>query len=218
MVTMKVYPSSKEWLAARTSCIGGSDAACIVGLNPWKSNVELWLEKTGQATPDDISGKDVVVYGTKAEKPLRDLFKLDYPDMKVEYKANNIWTNDRYPWAHASLDGWLTGKVDGKKGILEIKTTNVMSSRQKEKWTDQIPDNYFCQILHYLAVTEFDFAILKAQLKWEIEGSVYCQTRHYRINRDEVEADIAYLMEAEKKFAYENIAKRKKPALILPEI
>ena len=218
MVTMKTFKTHDEWLAARTSCIGGSDAACIVGLNPWKSNVELWLEKTGQATPDDISKKDVAVYGTKAEKPLRDLFKLDYPCYKVEYKPNNIWTNDMLPWAHASLDGWLTDKGTGQKGILEIKTTNVMSSRQKEKWSDQIPDNYFCQILHYLAVTGFDFAILKAQLKWDIEGAVYCQTRHYKINRDEVKADIDYLMEAEKKFAYENIAKRKKPALILPEI
>lgn len=213
---MIVFDSRDEWLAARKT-IGGSDAACILGKNPWKSNVELYLEKTGQCTPDDISNKDVVKYGTEAEKPLRRLFKLDYPDMKVGYREYNLWTNQEYPWAHASLDGWLTDK-DGRKGILEIKTTNVMSSRQKEQWNERIPDNYFVQILHYIAVTEADFAILKAQLKWEIEGEVYCQTRHYRIERADYEDDISYLMEKEKKFVTENILKRKKPDQILPEI
>ncbi len=216
MLTMATYPTRDEWLKARKT-IGGSDAACILGKNPWKTNIELYLEKTEQCTPDDISDKDVVKYGTEAEKPLRRLFKLDYPVMKVHYKEWNMWFNDKYPWAHASLDGWLVDK-DGRRGILEIKTTNVMSSRQKEQWNERIPDNYFCQILHYMAVTESDFAILKAQLKWEIDGEIYCQTRHYRIERVDVEADIEYLMAAEKRFVTENIRKRKKPDQILPEI
>lgn len=214
--TMQTFPSRDEWLKARKT-IGGSDAACILGKNPWKSNVELFLEKTGQCTPDDISNKAVVKYGTDAEKPLRRLFRLDYPEMKVDYRENNMWTNDKYPWAHASLDGWITDK-DGRMGVLEIKTTNVMSSRQKEEWKDKIPDNYYCQVLHYLMVTEYEFAILKAQLKWEIDGEVYCQTKHYRIERSDVEQDIELLAEAEKRFVTENLRKRKKPALILPEI
>ena len=214
-VRMELCANRKIWLANRR-IIGGSDAACIIGMNPWKSNVELWLEKTGQCEPDDISGQPLVKYGTQAEAPLRQLFKLDYPEFKVDYKKNNIWTNDDYPWAHASLDGWLTDK-DDRKGILEIKTTNVMSSRAKESWKDRIPDNYYCQLLHYLAVTRFDFAILKAQLKWDIEGEVYCQIKHYRIERDDVESDIEYLMKAEKQFA-DDVRKKHKPALILPEI
>ena len=210
------YPTREEWMKARTT-IGGSDAACVIGKNPWKTNVELYLEKTGQCTPDDISDKSVVKYGTDAEKPLRKLFKLDYPDMKVRYKERNMFFNDKYPWAHASLDGWMTDK-DGRMGVLEIKTTNVMSSRQREQWNDRIPDNYYIQVLHYMAVTEADFAILKAQLRWEIEGEIYCQTKHYRIERSDVEEDIRYLMAAERKFVVENIGKRKKPDLILPEI
>ena len=216
MVTMVGYPTREEWMKARTT-IGGSDAACVIGKNPWKTNVELYLEKTGQCTPDDISDKSVVKYGTDAEKPLRKLFKLDYPDMKVRYKERNMFFNDKYPWAHASLDGWMTDK-DGRMGVLEIKTTNVMSSRQREQWNDRIPDNYYIQVLHYMAVTEADFAILKAQLRWEIEGEIYCQTKHYRIERSDVEEDIRYLMAAERKFVVENIGKRKKPDLILPEI
>ena len=41
-VEMKTFETREEWLKART-LIGGSDAACILGKNPWKSNVELWL-------------------------------------------------------------------------------------------------------------------------------------------------------------------------------
>ena len=40
-----------QWLEERRQGIGGSDAAAAVGLSPWKTRLELWLEKTGQ-TPD----------------------------------------------------------------------------------------------------------------------------------------------------------------------
>ena len=49
----------------------------------------------------------------------------------------------------ASLDGELVDQ-DGRKGILEIKTTNILQSMQYEKWKDRIPDNYYIQVLHYL--------------------------------------------------------------------
>ncbi len=213
-VLMNTFDSREEWLENRKT-IGGSDAACILGKNPWKSNVDLFLEKTGLSEPEDISNNEFVKYGTEAEEPLRKLYALDYPEFVVEYQANNLWVNDKYPWAHASLDGWLKDK-DGRKGILEIKTTNIMSRRQKEEWTDQIPEQYYCQLLHYLAVTEFDFAVLKARLKWKIEGDVYCQVKHYRFERSEREEDIEYLMNEEKKFVEEYLAKRRKPALLLP--
>ena len=213
---MITFPSREEWLTAR-NIVGGSDAACIVGMNPWKSNVELWLEKTGQCKPDDISSNPYVSFGTKAEAPLRELFGLNYPHLLVEYTPNNLWVNERYPWAHCSLDGWLTDTKTGDKGVLEVKTTNVMSSRQKEEWKDQIPMNYFCQVIHSMAVAEMDFAYVEALLRWEIDHDIYCQLRHYRIDRKDVETDIEILMEAEKKFA-EDVKKRHKPALILPSI
>lgn len=214
---MRRFDSRAEWLGARTSYIGGSDAACIVGANPWKSNLRLWEEKTGRAQPEDISDKAVVKYGIQAERHLRGLFRLDYPQMAVEYVDNNFWTNERFTFAHASLDGWMTDPT-GRKGILEIKTTTIQSAAQKEHWKDKIPQNYFIQILHYLMLTEFDFAILKAQLKFEIDGEEpFAQIRHYRIERSEVEADLEFLENSEKEFA-ERIKKDIPPALILPEI
>ena len=215
MIEMRILKDRDEWLANR-SRIGGSDASCIVGMNPYRSNVELWQIKTGQMVPEDISDKPFVKYGTEAEPHLRELFKLDFPEYEVFYEDNNIWTNDKYPYAHASLDGWLIDSA-GRKGIWECKTTNILQSMQKEKWDHRIPDNYYIQILHYLMVTEFDFAILKAQLKSEFKGDIYLQTRHYHIERSEVEEDIKFLESAERKF-WQSVQERRCPALLLPEI
>nr|DAT39224.1 MAG TPA: Exonuclease [Bacteriophage sp.] len=217
MVEIKYLKDRDEWLQHRMSRIGGSDASCIVGMNPYRSNVELWQIKTGQLEPEDISDKPYVQYGTKAEMHLRELFQLDFPQYQVIYAENNMFLNDKYPFAHASLDGWMIEKETGRTGILEIKTTNILQSMQKEKWNHRIPDNYYIQVLHYLMVTEFDFAILKAQLKSEFNGEVYLQTRHYKIERSEVEEDIHFLENAERKF-WQQVQERKRPALLLPEI
>ena len=215
MVEMKVLKNRAEWLKNRTR-IGGSDASAIVGMNPYMSNVELWEIKTGITTQRDISEEPYVKYGTEAEQHLRELFKLDFPEYEMHYAENNMWTNDKYPFSHASLDGWLIDQ-DGRMGIWECKTTNILKSMQKEKWRERIPDNYYIQLLHYFMVTEFKFAILKAQLKSEFNGDVYIQTKHYKIERADVEEDIKYLADAESKF-WEQVQTKTRPALLLPEI
>ena len=106
---------------------------------------------------------------------------------------------------------------DGRKGIWECKTTNILQSMQKEKWNHRIPDNYYIQLLHYFMVTEFDFAVLKAQLKSEFNGEIYLQTKHYKIERTEVEEDIKFLESSERKF-WKQVQDRKRPDLILPGI
>ena len=211
-----VLNSREEWLQARRNHIGGSDASACVGMNPYKTNEELWKEKTGQVQPVDISGKDYVIYGTRAEEYLRELFILDFPQYRVIYDENNMFLNSAYPWMHASLDGELADE-DGRRGILEIKTTNLLQSMQKEKWRDRIPDNYFCQVLHYLAVTDYEFAVLKAQLKSEWGGELRITTKHYFIERKDVEEDIKYLVEAERRF-WDCVESGRRPDLILPAI
>ena len=216
MIKKKIFSCHGEWLDNR-GLIGGSDASAILGLNPYKSNVDLWLEKAGEVKAEDISNKDYVRYGIEAEKYLRELFKIDYPKYEVMYDEYNIFLNDKYPFAHASLDGELIERESGRKGILEIKTTNILQSGQKEKWNNQIPDNYYIQILHYLIVTEYDFAVLKAQLKSEYKGSIYLQTKHFYIDKNEVLEDMEYLIQEEMKF-YELLIKKEKPNLVLPSI
>ena len=216
MVQMHTYETREEWLKARTSYIGGSDAASVLGLNPWMSNTELWEIKTGRRKKSFLDDNEFVKYGHDAEPLLRELFKLDFPDYKVEYEENNLWTNDRYPFGHASLDGWLTDPK-GRKGILEIKTSNIMSSMSNEKWKDGIPDNYFCQVLWYLGITEFDFAIVKSQLRYDRDDDVSFSTRHYFIDRKDVESDIEYLFKKGEEFAA-CIKANRCPSRILPSI
>lgn len=209
------FDSFDSWLNARHG-IGGSDASAVLGLSPYKTNVDLYLEKIGQRVPADISGEDYVRYGHDAEPLLRSLFALDHPEYKVEYFGDNMIRNEKYPWAHASLDGELTDQ-DGRKGILEIKTTNILQSIQREKWRDQIPDNYYIQVLHYLLVTEYSFVELRAQLKSVWQGQIQLQTKDYHIERSDVEEDIEILKQAEEEF-WQKVLKRQQPNLILPEI
>lgn len=216
MAKMIVLKDREEWLQARAGRIGGSDASAILGMNPYRTNIELWQIKTGQLVPEDISDKPYVKYGTEAEQHLRELFKLDFPEYQVFYEENNMWLNDKYPWAHYSADGWLKD-ADGRLGVWECKTTNILQSMQKEKWNHRIPDNYYIQLLHGFLVMEAEFAVLKAQLKSEFNGEIYIQTKHYKIERSEVEEDIKFLESSEKEF-WKQIQERKRPGLILPAI
>lgn len=210
-----LFGSKEEWLNHRTR-IGGSDAAAIIGMNPYRTNQELWEIKIGLKQAKDISEKPYVKYGTEAEQHLRELFALDFPEYKVEYFGDNMWLNDKFPFAAASLDGELTDK-QGRRGILEIKTTEIMRAGQKDLWNNRIPDNYYIQLLHYLMVTGFEFAVLKGQLKFNIDGDIFLQTKHYKIERSEVQADIDYLQKKETEF-WEYVKSGKRPHLILPQI
>lgn len=108
-------------------------------------------------------------------------------------------------------------KDTGRFGILEIKTTNILQSMQREKWNDRIPDNYYCQVLWYLMVTEFDFAILKARLRSDWQGETRITIRHYWIERSEVQEDIDELEKAGWKM-WKAIQEDREPNLILPAI
>lgn len=205
-----------DWLRKRSFGIGGSDASAIVGMNPYKSNIELFEEKTGRRIPEDISDKPYVKYGTQAEPLIRALFALNYPEYKVEYHGDRILRCIEYPFMQASLDGELTDK-SGRHGILEIKTTNILQSMQKEKWNGRIPDNYYIQILHYLIVTGYDFVVLCAHLRSDWGDDRRVLTRHYFIERSEVEEDLTQLLKAEIEF-WKYVESGRKPPLVLPQI
>lgn len=205
-----------EWLEQRKIGIGGSDAGTVLGVNKYKSNVDLWLEKTGQSEPEDISDKPAVKFGKFAEQHLRELFKQDFPDYKVDYHEFWMYQNDKYPFIYATLDGELTAP-DGSKGILEIKTTTIQNKSQWDEWEDKIPDSYYAQVLHQLVATGWDFAILKAYIRYYKDGELRVSIRHYRIDRKDKEAEMQYLIEHEAKF-WACVKSKTRPALLLPEI
>lgn len=211
----------EEWLKARQKGIGGSDAAAVLGISPWKSNVQLWEEKTGITEPEDISEKEVVRFGKESEAAIRQLFQLDFPEYKVSYDEFGIIANQPdCPFIFATLDGELTDQ-NGRKGILEIKTTEIRRSIDWKKWKGQVPDYYYAQIVHQLLATGYDFAILKARIR-EQRGALgefgwTITVRHYLFERSPLLEDIAYLKEKEIAF-WRAVQTKTRPALILPEI
>lgn len=209
--------SRDEWLKARQAQgIGGSEAGAVLGVNKYQSNVDLWELKTGRREPPDLSENAAVKFGKYAEPLLRDLFKQDYPEYIVNYHEFWIYVNDQYPFIFATLDGELTAP-DGSRGILEIKTTTIQNKSQWDEWDGRIPDSYYAQILHQMAATGWDFVILKAYIRYHVDGEVRVSIRHYRINRSDVQADIGYLIQQEAAF-WADVQTNVQPALILPEI
>lgn len=213
MPELKVLKSREDWLKERGNRIGGSEAACLLGLNPWKTNVELFREKMH---PETIKEHDnpAMAYGRAAEPIIRDLFKLNHSDIKIYYLENNMWTDSRYPFAHASLDGWWTTD-EQMQGVLEIKTVTIRNRIQAQEWEDRIPNNYYCQVLWYMMVTQAQEAWLTALMQWH-DGRQ--EIRDFHIERTaEVQDDIEMLMTAGRVF-WENLQKGREPALILPSV
>ena len=220
MIKKIILPNRAEWLLHREQYIGGSDASAIIGVNPWKSNVDLWEEKTGKISPEDISDRNCVIFGIKAEPILRELFKITYSKYEMLYEENNSFVNDKYPFAAASLDGELIERETGRRGIWECKTTEIVSSMQREKWAGRLPDNYFSQLIHYLMVRDdCEFAHLTALLTFKFEEKeVYQQIKNYHIERVEVEEDIAFLAKEESEYWHNYVLTGKQPPLVLPEL
>lgn len=203
-----------EWLEERKNGIGGSDASAIVGLNPYTNNIKLWEIKTNRAEQDDISDKPYVQYGVAMEDILRQSFAIKHPEFEVIHEENTIIRHPKYPFLFASLDGILINKETGEKGVLEIKTSEILRSMQKEKWKGQVPDNYYIQVLHYLNVTGFSFAYLFAELTYSDDLQM---NRTYEFHRENLIEEMNYLQKKEIEF-WKYVEEDKRPPLVLPNI
>ncbi len=173
----------EQWVAARRDSIGGSDAATVLGLNPYSSLYALWAEKTGAVIPENISDKECVRLGTYLEEYVAQRFAQE--TRKKVRRENYILKNTDYPFAHANVDRLLVGERAG----LECKTTSELNMRRFRG--GEYPANYYCQCMHYMAITGYR--------KWYL--AVLIGNREFRIfeiMRDEDE--IAALMGAERQF------------------
>lgn len=207
-----------DWLRARLSGVGASEASAIIGCNPYMSNTDLWKIKTGRKEAADISSNAHVAYGHAAEGPIRELFALDYTEYEVGYGgAFDMVHNPDHPWLFATLDGRLVEKETGRHGVLEIKTTEILRSLAREKWRDGIPQNYYVQVCHQLLATGWDFAVLHAQLKRVWDGEMKATRQSYIIERADIQDDLDYLLAEEIKF-WGYVQRDEMPPLVLPEI
>ena len=215
--------SRDNWLKERSKGIGGSDAAAILGVSPYKTNERLWLEKTGQEQPEDISGKSWVIDGTKSEEHIRELFKLAHPNIEYWYEPFNNFASPKYDFIRGSVDGIIT-MPDGTKGIHEIKNAEIFGLAAKEKWNCTVPVHYLVQVLHYFNVfPDAKFAVLTALLKTKVQSDDFsmfdssAELRNYVIMRTRFAQAAEDLLGKELKF-WECVKSGTRPDLILPNL
>ena len=186
-------PDNREqWLEMRRRGLGGSDAATVVGLNPYSSRLALYADKLGLMPERDDNeamrqGRDLEAYVAERWCEVTG---------KAVQRVNAILMNEEYPFALANIDR----KVVGERAGLECKTTSVYNNADFA--AGEIPPMYYTQCMHYLAVTGYD--------RWYLAVAVLNKAFYtFTIERDEAEIDA--LMAAERKFWEEHIVKRIPP-------
>jgi putative phage-type endonuclease len=183
---------NQSWLEQRRKGLGGSDAAAVVGLNPYKSSVHVYLDKIGELPP--IEDNERMRIGRDLEDYVARRF-MEATGMKVR-RRNAILQHPEYDFMLANVDRLIVGKNEG----LECKTTN---SYAKKDWEEDIPVHYEIQCHHYMAVTGYD--------AWWIAVLIGNEKVVYkRIERDETV--IEDLINAEKYFWENYVEKRQMPA------
>lgn len=188
-----------EQRAKRRKSIGGSDAAAAVNLSPWSTPYQLWCEKTGVSEPKDLSTNDFIHFGNvledivAAEFVRRKARDYDNPEVLRVARVNQPFTHPDHPWMTANIDRRVVGKrrIFNQREGLECKTASLYTAKEWGEVEDQIPLQYLCQVMHYMAVTGWDawhVAVL-------IGGNDF---RMFRIQRDE--EFIEDLIKREKEF------------------
>ncbi|MFA9439959.1 YqaJ viral recombinase family protein [Uliginosibacterium sp. sgz301328] len=168
----------EDWLEVRKRGIGGSDAAASVGLNPYKSPLELWLEKTGRDAQlpkiDPHDETDPTYWGHVLE-PFVAAHYTKRTGRRVR-KLNAVLQHPDpdLPWMLANIDREVMSCPDVQ--ILECKTAGIQGAKL---WRDGVPEYVQLQVQHQLAVTgkqAADVAVLIGGQELEI----------HRIERDEL--------------------------------
>jgi len=184
----------KEQLSDRKTGIGSSDAAAALGLSPWVTPLELYLEKISDDTPSLDS--DAIYWGNRLEDMVANEYALR--------TGQGVRRRRRaYHHPEAPLLTHIDRKIEGEQVVLECKTANAFAAGDwGEPGTDRVPEHYFIQAMHHLAVTGWqrcDIAVL-------IGGSDF---RIYQIERNE--ALIGKLVELLSEFWYNHVERRQPP-------
>ncbi|THT95307.1 endonuclease, partial [Lampropedia puyangensis] len=180
--------SRDEWLDVRMQGIGSSDAASAVGLNPYCSQLELWMVKTGRQhllPQDDSNDESSPMYWGTLLEPIVAAHYTKRTGNKVR-RVNAVLQHPEHPWMLANIDREVVGSSDVQ--ILECKTAGLNGARL---WKDGVPEYIQLQVMHQLAVTgkqAADVAVLICGQELQV----------HRIERDETM--IAQLIALEQQF------------------
>lgn len=147
--------SHEQWLQVRKTGIGGSDAAVILGISPFKSPLELWNEKVKDIA-ESAEETEAAYWGKKLEPVVREEF-TERTGLRV-YTEPYLLQHNHYSFMQANLDGYVYDSVYGNC-IFEAKTASAYKAGD---WDEGVPDEYYAQLQHYMAVTGYQGAYIAA--------------------------------------------------------
>jgi putative phage-type endonuclease len=175
----------------RRGFIGGSDAPKVLGVSHFGGPLQVYESKMGLAPPDE--GKPWQRWGHILEGPVADEYARRTGHRLVRVKHALI--HPRYDFIGGYIDRRIVGT--GQKAIYEGKTASAFG---KDDWgepgTDEVPDEYYVQVQHYMAVTGAKWCDLAVLLGgWDF--------RIYHIDRNE--PFIVGMLDAEQTFWHDHI-------------
>ena len=185
--------SREEWFQWRKRGIGGSDAAAILGLDPYRSAFDVYCEKLGlRPEPEDNEAM-------RQGRDLEDYVAARFTEKtgKAVRRRNAVLQHPEHGWMIANVDRFVVGEDAG----LECKTTSVLNKARFHR--GEYPPHYYVQCMHYMAVT--------GARKWYLAVLVLHRDFHvFEVERDEDE--IESLIEAERRFWEEHVVPQIPPA------
>ena len=149
----------------RSWYLGGTDAPAILGLSPWRTPLDVYLEKVGEGS--DETDTPAMRWGRILEDVLAD----EYSRMtgnKVRRKLEAI-IHPKYNF----IAGRIDRQVVRKPIILEVKTTSRKSDEWGEPWTDDIPEHYIIQVQHYMGIANKSIAHIAVLFMMERDFKIY---------------------------------------------
>jgi putative phage-type endonuclease len=148
------HTAESDWYQARRRGIGGSDIAAIMGLSRYKTPLQVYQEKIGEAGPIPDNWRMLV--GRTLEPAIRQ-FYADATGHTV-LVPESVITCPQYPFLLANLDGYTD-----EPRVVEIKTAG--NGREwGEPGSSDIPTEYMCQVQHYMIVTGYEVADVVASI------------------------------------------------------
>ena len=124
--------NKQEWLRERKNYLGGTDLAAIAGLSPYRTALDVYLDKTS----DDITCETnaAMRWGNLLEDVVAKAYSED-TGYAVEIEPNTIY-HPEYKFLGANIDRW----VGDKEYVLECKTAGFIKAKEwGDLGTDQIP-------------------------------------------------------------------------------
>lgn len=144
------YKDGDDWLETRKLGIGGSDIGSLLGINKYKSAVDVWIDKT---TGSSFTGNRFTYWGQKLERIVAE----EFAEKNQEYEVEELEKTLKRGHALANIDRLLYHPKKGY-GLLECKTTNAFNVKEWDG--DTVPESYYAQVMHYLAVTGVQYAYI----------------------------------------------------------